>query len=165
MLISLIVAAAEDNAIGKENQLLWRLPNDLRFFKNKTWGLPVTLGRKTFESLSGEPLSGRLNIVITRSNDWQFPGTTVVHSLDEAVETAAANDYKELLVAGGGEIYQEAMGIAGKIYLTRVHARFPDADTHFPAVDESRWALRHNEDFLPDAKHAYGYSFQEWVRR
>lgn len=165
MLISLIVAAATDNAIGKENKLLWRLPNDLRFFKNKTWGMPVVMGRKTFESLSSEPLLGRLNLVITRSNTWQWPGTVVVHSLKDAIFIAQQHDYKELLVAGGGEIYRDALPIAGRVYLTRVHASFPGADAFFPALDEKEWKLVNNEDFPADAQHAYAYSFQVWERR
>ncbi|RFM28794.1 dihydrofolate reductase [Deminuibacter soli] len=164
MIVSLIVAAAEDNAIGKNNELLWRLPNDLRFFKNKTWAMPVAMGRKTYESFKGEPLSGRLNIIITRSgNEW--PGAVTVHNLKDALFLAQQHDYKELLVAGGGEIYREAMSLAGRIYLTRVHASFPEADTFFPALDERQWQLTANEDFAADEKHAYAYSFQTWERR
>src|SRR6478609_2932846 len=107
MVISLIVAASANNVIGKNNQLLWSLPNDMKFFKNTTWAMPVLMGRKTFESL-GKPLPGRLNIVITRQQGLQLPGATVVHSLDEALKGAAAADYKESFVIGGGEIFKEA---------------------------------------------------------
>lgn len=164
MLISLIVAAATNNAIGKNNQLLWHLPNDLRFFKNTTWGMPVAMGRKTFESMSGEPLMGRLNIVITRQRDWQKPGVVVVNNLKDAIFLAQQHDYKELLVAGGGEIYRAALPMANRVYLTRVHATF-DADAFFPELDTEKWILTSNQDCAADAKHAYAYSFQVWERK
>ncbi len=164
MLISLIVAAATNNAIGKNNQLLWHLPNDLRFFKNTTWGMPVAMGRKTFESLSGEPLMGRVNIVITRQQGWKRPGTVVVNNLRDAIFVAQQHDYKELLIAGGGEIYREALPVANRVYLTRVHATF-DADAFFPELDTEKWLLVSNQDFAADAKHAYAYSFQVWERK
>jgi dihydrofolate reductase len=164
MLISLIVAAATNNAIGKNNQLLWHLPNDLRFFKNTTWGMPVAMGRKTFESMSGEPLMGRLNIVITRQRDWQKPGVVVVNNLKDAIFLAQQHDYKELLVAGGGEIYRAALPMANRVYLTRVHAAF-DADAFFPELDTEKWTLTSNQDCAADVKHAYAYSFQVWERK
>ena len=104
MIVSLIVAAATNHGIGKNNQLLWHLPKDLQFFKKITWAMPVVMGRKTFESLSGKPLPGRLNIVITRQKDWKPDGIVVVHSLRDALFVAQSADYKEVFVAGGGEI-------------------------------------------------------------
>lgn len=163
MQIALVVAAAENNVIGKNNQLLWRLPNDTKFFKNTTWGLPVIMGRKTFDSL-GKPLAGRTNIVITRQPDWQAPGAVVVNSLDEAIKAAAATDAKEASVIGGGEIYAQALPLANRIYLTRVHASF-EGDTVFPSFSEAEWKLLSNLDFPADDKHAYAYSFQVWGRR
>jgi dihydrofolate reductase len=167
MLISLIVAAAENNAIGKNNALLWRLPNDLRFFKNTTWGMPVVMGRKTFESMAGEPLPGRINIVITRQKDFdpQKSDVVVVNNLKDAIEKAKETDCKETFIAGGGEIYKESISIADKIYLTRVHGSFPEADAFFPAIEESKWVLSSREDFPSDDKHAYAYSFEVWTKK
>jgi dihydrofolate reductase len=164
MLISLIVAAGTNNAIGKDNQLLWHLPKDLQFFKKTTWAMPVIMGRKTFESLSGKPLQGRLNIIITRQKNWQPEGVTVVHSLRDALFVAKSADYKEVFVAGGGEIYREALPQAHKVYLTRVQTA-PDADTFFPELEQGEWQLVADETFPMNEKHAYPYSFQLWTRR
>ena len=98
--VSLVVAVSENNVIGKNNQLLWNLPNDMKFFKNTTWGMPVIMGRKTFESL-GKPLPGRTNIVITRKPEWEAPGTITVASLDEAIHAAEQTDAREVFVIGG----------------------------------------------------------------
>jgi dihydrofolate reductase len=163
MNIALVVAASENNVIGKNNQLLWRLPNDMKFFKNTTWGMPVIMGRKTFESL-GKPLAGRTNIVITRQENWNAPGVQVVKSLDDAIVAAADTDAKESFVIGGGEIYKQAMPLAQRIYLTRVHGTF-EGDTYFPVVEEQQWELLSNLDFPADEKHAYSYSFQVWAKR
>ena len=163
MLISLIAAAATNNAIGFNNQLLWHLPNDLRFFKNTTWAMPVVMGRKTFESLGSRPLPGRLNIIITRQPNWESAGTVTVHSVHDAILLAKSHDYKELFIAGGGEIYQSALSVANKIYLTRVHTE-READTFFPVFDTSEWQLKTSMDFGADSKHAYSYSFQVWEK-
>ncbi|MGE5106779.1 MAG: dihydrofolate reductase [Sphingobacteriales bacterium] len=165
MIISLIVAASENNVIGKDNKLLWHLPNDLKFFKNTTWGMPVIMGRKTYDSIAGEPLPGRFNIVITRNTDWN-PGREdvwIVQSLEEAVEKAKETDCKEVFVAGGGEIYRQSMPIANRIYLTRVHTII-DGDILFPVIDEKEWEQTYHLDFPADAKHVYAYSFQTWRR-
>jgi dihydrofolate reductase len=161
-MISLIVAAAENNAIGKNNQLLWHLPNDLKFFKNTTWGMPVIMGRKTFESVN-KPLPGRFNIVITRQAGWKADGVIVATDLQDALKKAAETNCKEFFIIGGGEIYKQAYETADKIYLTRVHTTI-DGDTFFPAVDESKWKLTSSQDFESDEKHKYAYSFQKWVR-
>lgn len=164
MIISIIVAAAENNAIGKNNQLLWHLPNDLKFFKNTTWGMPVIMGRKTFESVN-KPLPGRFNIVITRQQDWKADGVITAADLNEAIAKAAETNCKEAFVIGGGEIYKQSMDLAHIIYLTRVHAVIEDADTFFPAMDESKWEQVSIEEFEGDLKHANPYSFQKWVRK
>jgi dihydrofolate reductase len=166
MIISLIVAAATNNVIGKNNKLLWHLPNDLKFFKNTTWGMPVIMGRKTYDSIAGEPLPGRFNIVITRNTEWN-PGREdvwIVQTLEEAVEKAKQTDCKEVFVAGGGEIYYQSITIANRIYLTRVHAEI-EGDILFPVINETEWEQTHNVDFAADDKHAYAYSFQTWERR
>jgi len=162
MIISLVVAAANNNVIGKNNQLLWRLPNDMKFFKNVTWGMPVIMGRKTFESL-GKPLAGRKNIVITRQADWKQEGTVTVKSLDDALFLVKEMDVKEAMVIGGGEIYAMAMPKAGRIYITRVDAS-PEGDTTFPAFDPKVWRLVSQQDHPADEKHQYAYSFQVWEK-
>ncbi len=160
MLISLVVAASTNNVIGKNNQLLWSLPNDMKFFKNITWAMPVVMGRKTFESL-GKPLPGRLNIVITRQKDWKPEGATIVHSLEDAIKTASAADYKEAFIIGGGEIFTKAMAVADKIYMTRVDAEL-DGDAFFPVIDKAVWQLISEDSRAADPKHAYSYHFQLW---
>jgi len=164
MIVSLIVAAGTNNAIGKDNQLLWHLPKDLQFFKQTTWAMPVVMGRKTFESLGGKPLNGRVNIIITRQKDWSHEGVVVVHSLADALFFAKESDYKELFIAGGGEIYAQAMSQANKIYMTRVDAVI-EGDTFFPEIDSSDFALSNEVSHAAHEKHAYGFSFQTWLRK
>jgi dihydrofolate reductase len=165
MIISLIVAASENNVIGKDNQLPWHLPNDMKFFKNTTWGMPVIMGRKTFEALAGGPLPGRFNFVITRRKDWRPPESDVqvAGDLQGALTLAAATDCKEVFVIGGGQVYAEAMPLADRIYMTRVHAVL-EGDAWFPPIDGKAWREVSNLDFPADDKHAYAYSFQLWER-
>ena len=162
-MISLLVAAAENNAIGKDNKLLWHLPKDLRFFKNTTWGMVVIMGRKTYEAVD-KPLPGRVNIVITTQPDWQRENVLSAKNLADALQQAAATNCKEIFIIGGGEIYKQSMEIADKIYMTRVHATLA-GDTFFPAIDEAKWNLKENIDFEADEKHAYAFSFQQWVKK
>ena len=162
MTISLVVAASENNAIGKNNELLWNLPNDLKFFKNTTWGFPVIMGRKTYESVN-KPLPGRTNIVVTTKADWHSDGATTVATIEEGIKKAAETNSKQIFIIGGGEIYKQSMNLADSIYITRVHATL-DGDTFFPAIDANKWKLTSNEDFPVDDKHAYSYSFQVWEK-
>jgi dihydrofolate reductase len=159
MIKSLVVAASDNNVIGKDNKLLWHLPTDLKYFKSVTWAMPVIMGRKTFESL-GKPLNGRYNIVITRKKDWQPEGVVVVHDLPAAYKAAELADTKEVFILGGGEIYSQAIKTADKIHITRVHAQF-EGDTHFPVIDQS-WQLCYKVDFPADEKHAYPFSIEVW---
>jgi dihydrofolate reductase len=163
MNISLIVAASTNNAIGKNNQLLWHLPNDLKFFKNTTWGMPVIMGRKTFASVS-KILPGRFNIVITNQPNWSFEAVIVANNLQDAINKATETNCKEAYIIGGGEIYKQSIEIANTIYLTRVHTEI-DGDTFFPEINETKWTLAENKDFEKDAKHQYDYSFQKWERK
>ena len=163
MIISFVVAAAENNVIGKENRLPWRLPNDLKFFKNTTWAMPVIMGRKTFESF-GKPLTGRTNIVITRNDNWKAEGVIAVKDLDGALQAAADTDAKESFIIGGGEIFRQSFLLAQKIYITRIHAQ-QEGDAYFPAISEGEWQLFSNLDCPADEKHAYPYSFQLWKRK
>ena len=162
-MISLIVAASTNNAIGKNNQLLWHLPNDLKFFKNKTWGMVVIMGRKTFEAVN-KILPGRVNIVITKQENWKAADVWVAKDLDDALKQSSTTNCKEIFIIGGGEIYRHSLPIADKIYMTRVHAEL-EGDTFFPVIDEQDWELVSNEDFPANEKHAYAYSFQVWKKK
>lgn len=166
MIITLVAAASENNVIGLQNKLVWNLPNDTRFFKNTTWGMPVIMGRKTFESLENKPLNGRFNVVITTQPDGLKPLGPIktAGSLQEAIKTAATTDAKEVFIVGGGKVYTEALPVANKIVLTRVHAKV-EGDAFFPAFSEKDWKLISNTDFAADEKHQYAYSFQVWERR
>ena len=161
--ISMIVAAASNNAIGKNNELLWNLPADMKYFKNTTWAMPVIMGRKTFEAL-GKPLAGRYNIVITRNESFKPAGSVRVSSIESAVEAAEVMCTNEIFIIGGGKIYEEAMPITNRIYLTRVHADL-EGDTFFPQLKESEWQIVSTHDFYKDAKNAFDYTFEIWERR
>ena len=163
MIISLVVAAAKNNAIGKNGAMLWHLPEDMKHFKNITWGMPVIMGRRTFESLK-KPLRGRKNIVITRQEDWKEEGTVTVKNLDDALFVAGQTDAKEVFVIGGGEIYLLAFIKAKRIYLTRVETE-PEADTFFPELDPAVWQLVSSNDHAADEKNSYPFSFQVWERK
>jgi dihydrofolate reductase len=162
--ISLVVAASENNVIGKNNQLLWHLPKDMKFFKNLTWGMSIIMGRKTFESIGGKALPGRKNIIITRKQGWHAEGVQVVNSVDAAVALSSALNFNETFIIGGGEIYMLAFDKADKIYMTRVHAEI-EGDTFFPVIEKKYWKLLSNTDNPADEKHAFAYSFQTWERR
>ncbi|MBA2746362.1 MAG: dihydrofolate reductase [Flavisolibacter sp.] len=162
MILSLLVAASENNVIGKNNQLPWHLPNDLRYFKNLTWGLPILMGRKTFESI-GKPLPGRKNIVITRNNNWNFNGVDVVHTLDAAIGKAKQSGVKEIFVIGGAEIFKAAFPIAHRLYLTKIHHAF-EGDVYLEGMNPGEWTLLKNTDCSADDKNAFAHSFQIWER-
>ncbi len=167
MIISHIVAAGENNEIGKQNQLLWKLPNDMKFFKNTTWGMPVIMGRKTYESIAGEPLPGRFNIIITGNVDYdpQHEKAIVVTDIGKAIEKARETDCREVFIAGGGEIYKLAMPLTDRIYLTRVHHAFPDAEVFYPEIRNGGWKKVSSLEFPADDKHAFAYSFEIWERQ
>ena len=164
MIISLVVAASDNNVIGKNNQLLWHLPKDMKFFKNVTWAMPIVMGRKTFESMGSKPLPGRKNIVITRQPGWNAEGVSVVDSVDAAASLAEQLNYKEIFIIGGGVIYMIAFDRANKIYMTRVHADL-EGDTYFPVIEKNDWTLVNKTDNPADEKHAYAFSFQLWERK
>ncbi len=154
MLISLVVAVAANNAIGKNNQLLWHLPADLKHFKQITTGHTVFMGRKTFQSI-GKPLPNRRNIVISKSVK-AIAGCEVVPSMEEALLLADKNE--EVMVIGGAEIYTLALPKANRIYLTKVHHEF-EADTFFPEIDPNQWQETQHEDFPADEKNPFPYSY------
>nr|AIA12226.1 Dihydrofolate reductase [uncultured bacterium] len=164
MIINMVVAAADNNVIGKDNRLLWHLPNDMAFFKNTTWGMPVIMGRKTFESL-GKPLKGRTNIVITTNKNFSPGGAVIIaNSFDEAVREAGSVGARECYIIGGGEIYKQAMHKANRIYMTRVHTS-PHGDTFFPSINDNDWLKTSSDTFNADEKHAYSYTFEIWQRK
>jgi dihydrofolate reductase len=160
-MISLIVAASTNNAIGFQNKLLWHLPNDMKFFKATTWAMPVIMGRKTFASMGSKPLNGRTNIIITRQTDWTADGTVTAYDLNDAIAKAKLDNCKEIFIAGGGEIYKQSMDFASTIYLTRVHSTI-DGDTFFPEIDLDKWELVSKQFFLKDEKHGFDYSFEKY---
>ncbi len=162
MTISLIVAAATNNAIGKDGRMPWHLPNDMKHFKNITWGMPIVMGRKTFESL-GKALPGRKNIVITRQPGWKAEDVITVKNIEDALFVVKESDAKEAMVIGGGEIYKLLFDKARRIYLTRVEAE-PEADTFFPSLNPEEWHLMSQQNYEADEKNAYNYSFQVWER-
>lgn len=139
--LALIVAVAENGVIGMGNQLPWRLSTDLKRFRAVTWGKPVIMGRKTFQSI-GVPLPGRTNIVLTRDASFRPDGVSVVADIDEAIavgeKAAIASSTSEIIVAGGAEIYRQTLDLADRLYITTVHA-CPEGDSHFPVFDESEW--------------------------
>jgi len=163
MNITLVVAASENNAIGLNNQLLWHLPKDMRFFKNTTWGMPILMGRKTFESMGSKPLNGRFNIIITRNKNWVSEGVMVVHTMEQAITLADKFSYKELLVIGGGEIYEMALPMAEKIWLTRVHTTI-EGDVYFPKLNTD-WEMVSSTQNTADEKHKFSFDFECWKRK
>lgn len=159
-MVKLIVATDNKGGIGKDNQLLWHLPNDLKRFKFITNNLVVIMGRKTFESI-GRVLPNRTNVVITRNKDLVFDGCVMCSSLEEAMERYAAED---VFIIGGGEIYKQALPFADKVYLTKVDTEL-EADTFFPELNEKEWELVLLERHLKDDKHPYNYTFIDYQKR
>nr|WP_321240009.1 type 3 dihydrofolate reductase [uncultured Tolumonas sp.] len=161
MLISLIVAMAENRVIGRGNQMPWHLPADLCHFKSVTLGKPVIMGRKTFESI-GRPLPGRRNVVISRNLDWCAEGVESASSLDAAL--ALVQDATEVMIIGGGQLYREALPLAQRLYLTHIELLVPDADTWFPDYSQYQWQLQAEELHEPDEKNPYHYRFETLER-
>jgi dihydrofolate reductase len=165
-MVSLVVAAAENGVIGREGQLPWQLPADLKHFKALTLGHPVVMGRRTFDSI-GRPLPGRTNIVLTGYPGWTPPaGVLVAHSLPEALALAATQPGgDEICVIGGGEIYRQALPGAAVVYLTEVHTTVPSGDTFFPTLSPTEWREETRQRHPADDRHAVPYSFVTLRRR
>jgi len=159
-MITIIAAVADNKALGKDNQLIWHLPSDLKRFKKVTSDHNVIMGRKTYESL-GKPLPNRTNIVISRSSDYKAAGCIVVNSLQNALD--AAKEDKNPFILGGAEIYHQAIPFADKLDLTFVHHKF-EADAFFPEIDKTVWKETSREDFKADEKNIYDYSFVTFER-
>ena len=164
----IIVAIADNNAIGRANALLWHISEDLKFFKRTTSGSPVIMGRKTFESI-GRPLPKRTNIVVSRGFDAP-EGVVVVPSLEEAYKAAKAAIPDEIgdtrcFVIGGGQIYAQALCNVDRLIVTHVHTVIEDADTFFPAIDPSIWQVATRSDMLHDDESGFDFEFVEYIRR
>jgi len=155
MIVSIIVAMTPDRVIGKNNQLPWYLPADLKHFKASTMDKPIIMGRKTFDSI-GKPLPGRHNIVVTRQKDLSLEGCTVVASIAEAIEQAG--EVKEAMIIGGASIYQDALPLADRLYLTLIKTEI-EGDAFFPAFDKSEWRVLSQIDHQADEKNIFDYSF------
>ena len=160
-MLSIIVAASENNVIGKDNQLLWYLPDDLKHFKETTKGHHVIAGRKTFES-QGKPLPKRTNVIVTRNPDYHAEGCIVVNSPDKALDLARQDD--EPFIIGGEQIYRMALPLVDRIYLTRVHAEF-EGDTFFPELDMQHWKEISRKYYPKDDRNEYSFSIIVLDRR
>ncbi len=157
MIISAIVATARNNVIGKDNDIPWYLPADLKYFKKTTLGHHIIMGRKSFVSI-GRPLPKRTNIIITRDPFFVASGCVVVHSLPEAIRVARDNGEEEVFIIGGGQIYEQAMPLLNKIYLTEVDTMV-DGDVFFPSINQEEWEEVGRENHQPDEKNEYAYTF------
>lgn len=157
----MIAAAAENNALGKDNELVWHLPDDFKRFKRLTSGHHIIMGRKTFESFP-ELLPDRTHVIITRKDDYQPDGAIVVHSMEEAIRVSKLDD--QAFIIGGGEIYKMGLEHAEKIELTRVHGEF-DADTYFPEIDKEKWKIVKDQFHDKDEKHDYSFTYLTYERK
>jgi len=165
MIFSIIVAVSENNVIGKDNALIWSLPADMKFFKEKTTGHFIITGRKNYESIPEKfrPLPNRTNIIITRQKNYHAPGTIVVASIEEALTYAQQNSQEEeVFIIGGAEIFNQVLPVCHRVYLTRIHHQF-EGDVFFqPLAPE--WKLVSSEERQPDEKNKYAFTFQTWEK-
>lgn len=159
-MITMVAAAAENNALGKNNDLLWHLPDDFKRFKQITSGHHIIMGRKTFESFP-KPLPNRTHVIITRQKNYNPEGCIIVDSIEKAIEACPKND--AIFIIGGGEIYNLAMDFADSIELTRVHESF-EADTFFPKIDLKQWKLTSEEYHPKDEKHKFDFTYQTFIK-
>jgi len=159
-MITLIAAVAENNALGKDNQLVWHLPDDFKRFKQITSGHYIIMGRKTFESFP-KPLPNRTHVIITRQKNYKADGCIVVNSIEDAVKACPKEE--EVFIIGGADIYNQSIDFADKIELTRVHANF-EADAFFPEINLNNWKLIFEEKHVQDEKHNFDFTFQTFVK-
>ena len=160
--IQAIVAIDENGAIGRQGQLLCHLPADMKHFKEVTMGHSIVMGRKTFESFPRRPLPGRQNIVITRNPQWQYPGVTVAHSVEDAI---AAAETANVFIIGGADVYKQTLPLVEVLHLTVIHARWASADTYFPTLDMKEWQEVEREHHTSDHRNAYEFDFITLKRR
>lgn len=159
MIVTIVVAISENHVIGKENKLLWHMPNDLKHFREITSGHTVIMGRKTFESV-GKPLPKRRNIIITRQQI-SIDGCEVVNSIESALDLCSNEE--EVFIVGGAEIYRQSMHLTDRIYLTIIHQHF-EGDSFFPEISTQEWEEVFREDHQPDEKNLLPYSFITYRR-
>ena len=163
MVLSIIVAVGKNNETGFRNMLPWHLPADLRRFKELTTGHPVVMGRNTFESLPNGPLLNRQNIVLSRNPNFSHENCMVFSSLADAMIKLSGEN--EVYIIGGSQLYRQALPYADKLYLTRVHASFPEADAFFPEISLTDWKKMNEEWHPADAKNRYSFTFYEFERK
>ena len=166
MIISLIAALTKNRVIGKNNDLPWRLPDDMKYFMQTTKGHAVIMGRKNYDSLPDKfkPLANRMNIVVTRQKDFNAPGCTVVHSLEKAVELAKAANENEVFNIGGAELFTLGLAKADRLYLTEIQTELA-GDTYFPELNKSEWTETSRTHHAADDRHAYAFDFVVYNRK
>lgn len=164
MLVSAIAAVSKNGVIGKNNDVPWHLPADIKFFKNTTLNHHVIMGRKTLDSIVN-PLPKRTNIILTRDPFFIATNVIVVHTMDEALDIAEQNGEEEAFILGGAEIYKLSLPYLDKMYLTEIDVEIPDGDTFFPEVDWSEWMLLSQEPHQPDEKNEFAYNFKIYQRK
>ncbi len=163
MIIIIMAAKALNNVIGKDNNLIWHLPADLKFFKQTTLGHTLIMGRKTFESL-GNPLPKRESWIITRNSNYSAEGVTTFQSLDSAIAQAEKKGLDTVFILGGGEIYSQSINLADKLIITEVHEEF-EGDTWFPEIDMQVWQETQREEHKADEKNNYNFAFVQYERK
>ena len=161
-MITIIAAIGKNNELGKDNQLLWHLPEDLKYFKKMTLEHPIIMGRKTYESI-GKPLPNRTNIVVSRKEDWFKEGILIVPSIKDAIKHAKKIN-EQIFIIGGGNIYEQTIDLADCLKITQVDFQ-TEADAFFPKIDENIWQKTDEIHHPKDEKHTYDFSFQTWERR
>ncbi len=168
MIVSLIVAVAENRVIGKDNDLIWSLPEDMRHFKRTTAGKLIITGRKNYESIPARfrPLPNRINYVLTRNSEYQADGCELFSSLTDALSAAKETGLEEIFIIGGGQIYKEAVenDLVDRLYITHVRSNF-EGDTFFPEIDWSKWETKFSEEFPADEKHAVPFTISTYFKK
>ena len=162
-MISIIVSIDENGAIGAKNELLLRLPNDMKRFKTLTTGHTIIMGRKTFESLPKGALPDRTNVVITRTSGATFDNCETFNDLNAAIDKHKDED--EIFIIGGANIYEQSLTLADKLYITHIHHSFENADTFFPEINKNEWVISKSEDHQSDEKHMYAYTFNTFIKK
>lgn len=164
MIISQIVAYSNDYAIGKDQKLLWHLPKDMAWFKEKTITNPIIMGRNTMAALK-KPLPNRRNIVLSSNPNLILPGFEWAKTIKQALEMAKNTAKEEIFIIGGGKVYKSSLEFSDRLYITKIDASFPDADTHYPNVDLAKWNESFEEPHSIDEKHKYSFSFHIYERK
>lgn len=164
-MLSIIVAISENNAIGQKGGLLCHLPADLKHFKDITSGHPVLMGERTYLSLPKRPLPNRRNIVLTDNPQFAAEGAEIVHSIPEAMQLINEDSTAEFFILGGGMVYRQFFTLADKLYITRIHHTWNDADTFFPEIKDNEWQVIKQEDCASDDKNPYNYTFLEYIKK